>query len=152
MPTDVEERERPRWQSLLMYELTDGVLDNAYKRLAKMRDRREPEPVVVPLGRKWDAAHYLLYRYKPERKGEGPTLKIYQISFARVAGRRLASCDCWAGTKEIPCYHLALTIGIHETWTALERAGLLLVPTPMLPVPAMVAERIETFLLSGERR
>lgn len=145
MPTATEP---PKWQSLLLYELTDHKLDNAYKKLAKMRERREPEPVIVPLGRKWDAAHYLLYRYKPEKRGDAPTLKIYQISFAKAGGRRLAGCDCWAGAKEIGCYHVAACHGVHLTFAAMEHAGLILVPSLDLPLPGAVAERVEAFVLA----
>ena len=38
---------------------------------------------------------------------------IYTVTFDKQGARRLASCDCKAGTKGVACYHIAAAVPHH---------------------------------------
>jgi hypothetical protein len=42
-----------------------------------------------------------------------PELNAYQVSFEVRDGKKLASCNCKAGQRNLPCYHIASAVALH---------------------------------------
>lgn len=54
---------------------------------------------------------YISFRhYTVTNKTTGAT---YQVTFDKQGTRRLATCDCKAGSTNQPCYHIAAAVGHH---------------------------------------
>lgn len=144
------------------YELTEGKLDNARRKLKKMRDRWLPEPVVEALGRDPEGwANYIVWtldgglvdewiktgRTPDVTKYGAEWLHQYLCGFITVGGRRYAYCMCQGCQMGgHGCYHVAEAHGKHLTWAMAERVGVILRPVARLPKPAEVAALIERVL------
>jgi hypothetical protein len=42
-----------------------------------------------------------------------PELRAYQVAFEVREGKKFASCNCKAGKRSIPCYHVAAAVVLH---------------------------------------
>ena len=58
--------------------------------------------------------------YAVQNKETGAT---YEVVCERRGNRRFAGCNCKAGERDLPCYHLAAAVGVHSQLAEAKRAA-----------------------------
>lgn len=96
-----------------MYLLEREKLLNPQKRLRKLLEQFERQPIVYPLGPDADG---VFYYWVITVKGDGDISEHITSIKDLKSGKTVVGCLCHAGTNQLHCYHIAAMLPVHATY------------------------------------